>query len=111
MRVLHKNNGSYADVSLSGAVLSLQDGKLTLDLSEAQRDYPVRIDISEDAAGRLTQGVSHRYVAELEIPARSSTVEKTGVADDFGFPVLRRVYAPLDTDDVVLTLWALKEAK
>ena len=108
MRVLHKNDGTYVDYSLSGAILSLRGGQLTLDLAELERDYTVYIDISEDAAGRLTLGVAHRYVAQLELPAHRSVVEKTGVADDFGFPVLRRVYMPINTDDVALTLWGVK---
>ena len=106
MVVLHKNLGTYTDYSLSGTELSFRGGELTLDLAELQRDYPVSITVSEDSDKKLTTGVSHRYVAEIDIPARDSSVEKTGVADDFGFPVLRRSYAQFDTDGVVLTLWA-----
>ena len=108
MRILRKNDGKYVDYSLTGTVLSLREGELTLNLAELERDYAVDIDISEDAAGRLTLGASHRYVAQLELPARRSIVEKTGIADDFGFPVLRRVYSHINTDDVVLTLWGVK---
>lgn len=111
MKILHKNEGKYVDYSLSGNILSFRGGELSLDLAALQRDYPVSICISEDRAGNLTLGASWRYVAELELPARRSVVEKTGVADDFGFPVLRRVYLPFSTEDAMLTLWAVKEAE
>ena len=110
MKILHKNEGTYVDYSLSGNILSFREGELTVDLAELQRDYPVSICISENKAGSHA-GAAWRYVAEIELPARRSIVEKTGVADDHGFPVLRRVYLPLSTGDVVLTLWALKEAE
>ncbi len=111
MKILHKNEGTYVDYSLRGNILSFRGGKLTLDLGNLQRDYQVSICISEDKAGNLTLSAAWRYVAEIELPARRSIVEKTGVADDHGFPVLRRVYLPLNTEDVVLTLWAVKEAE
>ena len=78
MKVLHKNDGAYADYSLDGTVLSFRGGELTLDLAELERDYPVNITVSEDGAKKLTTGVSRRYVAEIDIPARISAVEKTG---------------------------------
>ncbi len=111
MKILHKNEGAYVDYSLSGNLLSFRGGELTLDLSELARDYPVSLCISEDAAGKLMPGAARRYVAELELPARQSIVEKTGVADDFGFPVLHRVSIPFSAEDVVLTLWAVKGAE
>jgi hypothetical protein len=110
MKIIHKNEGAYVDYSLNGSLLSFRSSELTLDLAQLERDYPVSITISEDETGRLIQGVSRRYIAELELPARRSFVEKTGVADDFGFPVLRRVSLAFSADNAALTLWALKGA-
>lgn len=109
MKVLYKNGAPGVDYALDGARLSFRGGELTLDLEKLQRDYPVTLVVSEDREGRLTLGPAWRYVAEIEIPARRSAVRKTGAADDFGFPVLERVYFPLDTAEVTLTLWKAKE--
>jgi hypothetical protein len=106
MTVYKKNEGSYIPYELSGTRLSLQNSALTLDLSELQRDDPIHLDISADASGRLVTGPSHRYVAEVELPARAYTIEK-GVFDDFGFPQLFKRAAPLDPDQVTLTLWSV----
>ena len=108
MKVIYKNDGEYIDYSLSGDLLSFRGGELTLNLAELERDHPVSVTVSEDGTGRLRTGVLRRYIAEIDIPARRSVVEKTGVADDFGFPVLCRAYSTFDPNGVVLTLWAVK---
>lgn len=110
MNVCYKNSGSYVDYALEGSTLSLAGGRLSLDLAQLRRPYPVKLTVSEDKAGELVLGPAWRYVAEIELPAAVCSVEETGVADDVGFPVLRKVWAELSTDDVALTLWAVKEA-
>lgn len=109
MQVVFKTEGAYVDYALEGTRLAFRGGELALDLAELQRDFAVSVTVSSDRDGRLTTGASWRYVAEINIPARRSVMEKTGVADDIGFPVLRKVSQPLDTGDVVLTLWGGKE--
>ena len=109
MKVLYKNKGTYEDYALSGTVLSFRNGDLALDIAELERDHPVNLTVYEDAEGLLSQTPgekAQRYMAEINIPARKSLIEKTGVVDQFGYPVLRRVYPPTGTDDIVLTLWA-----
>ena len=108
MKILFKNEGSYITYALDGAVLSFRDGELSLELDTLQKEYPIRITVFEDGDGKLTTDLSKRYVAELEIPGKKSIVEKTGVVNPFGFPVLRFVSEPLCTDDVIMTLWASK---
>ena len=108
MKVMYKNDGEYVDYSLNGSILSFRENELTLDLAEYERDRPVCVTVSEDSDGKLVMGVSQWYIAEIDIPAIRSIVEKTGIADDFGFPVLRRVYAPFSADNVTLILWAIK---
>ena len=107
MIVTEKNIGRYVAFALDGTRISLSDGALTLDLSAFERDYPVHLDISADETGALVLGPSRRYVAELDIPARMVAIIP-GDADDFGFPKLRKVPEPLDTDSIKLTLWALE---
>jgi hypothetical protein len=102
-----KNEGTYVQYELAGVRLSIRGGDLILDLSQSQRDYPVHLDISENASGRLVIGPSRRYVAELDIPAREYTVKK-GEKDDMGFPMLARTAVPLDVNKVTLILWAME---
>ena len=110
MKVCYKNSGSYAEYALEGSVLSFAGGELRLDLALLQRPYPQRIIVSADEAGKPVLGAAWRYVAEIELPAAGFAVEETGVADDVGFPVLRKVREEFSAENVVLTLWALKEA-
>ena len=106
--IVHKKNaGPYITYSLSGTTLSLSGGALTVDLAEHQRDWPVSLDICADGTGAPVLGLARRYLAQLTIPARSYALVR-GKADDFGFPQLFKAAAPLDTDAVELTLWALE---
>jgi hypothetical protein len=107
MIILKKNEGVYVSYALTGTALTLDNGALTVALSEQQRDWPVQLDISADETGALVLGPSRRYVAQLDIPAKSYDIVK-GKADDFGFPQLFKNAAPLDPDAVTLTLWALE---
>ncbi|SHI00196.1 hypothetical protein SAMN02745823_01890 [Sporobacter termitidis DSM 10068] len=107
MIVRYKNDGTYVPYALSGGVLSFNNGALTVDLPAQARDWPVQLDISENQDGALVLGPARRYVAQVGIPARITAIEK-GPADAFGFPQLKKVTAPTDTAQVVLTLWALE---
>ena len=108
MRVEYKNDGSYTGYSLDGTVLSFRGGELTFDLARLQRFNPVKVTISEDEGGNLVTGISRRYVAEVDIPAKRRAAEKTGAVNPFGFPILRRVNDSFDAAGVVLTLWAVR---
>jgi hypothetical protein len=109
MIVKNKNKGSYIPYALTGTQVSFKGGALTVDLTEHQRDWPVTLDISANQTGALVIGPSYRYVAQLDIPARSYTIVK-GKADDFGFPQLSKIPVPLDMEQVTLTLWAMPES-
>jgi hypothetical protein len=102
-----KNEGTHVHWELAGTRLSVRDGELTLDLSRYERDYPVHLDISENAFGMLIIGPSRRYIAELDIPAREYIIQK-GEPDDMGFPKITKTAVPFDTVKVSLTLWALE---
>jgi hypothetical protein len=103
----NKNAGTYIKYELKGTRLSLRDEELTLDLSRYERDFPVHLDISENAFGMLIMGPSHRYIAEIDIPAREFKIVK-GEKDDLGFPKLSKIVLPFCTDKVSLTLWAVE---
>lgn len=107
MIVTEKNSGAHIPYKLEGTTLSFRSGAFILDLSKYERDYPVHLDISENESGALVLGPSRRYVAELDIPARAYCIE-AGEADDCGFPKLRKLPKPLDTDLVKMTLWAME---
>jgi hypothetical protein len=108
MIINKKNEGRYVQYDLTGAGLSLRKGELMLEISSLERDYPVHLDISENANGQLVMGPSRRYIAELDIPAREYRVQK-GEKDDMGFPMLTKIAEPFDVNKVSLTLWAMEE--
>jgi hypothetical protein len=108
MVVRHKNEGAYIAYELNGTELSFRGGELVIDLKEEQRGYPLRIDVSADAEGRLVVGESHRYVAEIDIPARVYKLNSKGYTDDLGIVQAFRSVEPFDPAETVLTLWALE---
>jgi hypothetical protein len=103
-----KNEGTYIPFASSGdgTRIGFADGALEIDLAAEQRGYPRHIDISEDEDGKLVTGPAFRYIAELDIPAVAYEIYKKGYADDVGIEQVGRKTLPLDTDRVVLTLWA-----
>ena len=110
MKINYKKSGARAiRWALEDYLLIFNDGALKLDLDELACSSPVFLAISEDAAGNLITGSGIRYAAELRIPARTYHTEKIGFTDDFGYPALRKVGAPVDLNEVELTLWPAKE--
>jgi hypothetical protein len=107
MIISYKNAGTYLRYSADGAMLSFRDGELALNLNEYLRDYPIHLDISENMEGRLVLGPSHRYLAEIDLPAREYQVT-AGEKDDLGFPRLYKTVLPLPLEKVRLTLWAVE---
>jgi hypothetical protein len=107
MIVNKKNTGSYVAYQLTGAVLSFRHNELALDLPQYQCDYPVHLDISEDASGALVLGPSIRYIAEIDIPAREYIIT-AGEKDDIGFSLLYKAAVPFSAAKVSLTLWAVE---
>ncbi len=86
----------------SGNKITLGDDELTLNLSKYEQDDPKHIDICFDATGCLVVGTAtgRKYVAEIEIPARSYTEEVNGDQTE-------RVPAPFDIDLCTLVLWEI----
>jgi hypothetical protein len=96
MQVVEKNIGEKVEYTVDDNRLFLR-GELILDLAKYERDFPVHIDICENEFGMLTMGISRKYVAQIDIPAREYDYITDG-AD----PV------PFDMKRVTLTLWAIE---
>lgn len=105
MIIIDKNEGAKITHSLRTTKLTLGD-ELTIDLSKYERDFAVHLDFCFNPFGMLTMGISERYAAQVDIPARSYSYLDNGV-DDEGKPLTTKVAVPLDTDKVTLTLWAV----
>jgi hypothetical protein len=71
MIIREKNKDTAKNQQLSGTLVAFRDGELTINLAEYEQDYPVHIDISEDEQGKLVTGPGYRYLAEIDIPART----------------------------------------
>ena len=53
-----------------GSQVVFRGGELTLDLAKYERDFEVKIDVTENEFGQLQLGLSKKYVAQIIIPAR-----------------------------------------
>jgi hypothetical protein len=100
MIIVEKEPGTKIEYSAAGNMVSFRGGELSLDLSRFERDFPVHIDICENAFGMLTMGISRKYVAQIDIPARKYTEVQDGVM------VMQPV--PFSMDNVTLTLWEVE---
>jgi hypothetical protein len=106
MIVREVNEGPKIDYALDGTVLTLGGGAVSIDLAARQQDTETVIDICRDD-GHLVEGVGRWYVATIIIPPRRYHLVDTGQVDENGAPVLAREALPLDTNSVVLNLWAV----
>lgn len=113
MKVIEKNEGQKIEYLQEGNnLLSFRD-ELFINLARCERDYPVQIDICENSDGILTTGVSQRYIAQIDIPARQYNevpVENTeGEGTEGEEESFRLEPVPFSMEKVTLTLWALNE--
>ncbi len=126
MKIIEKNAGKKIDYELTGTKLSFADGALTLDLARYQRDSTVTKDIMVDSEGNLTTGRGLFYAAQVEIPPTEyderiiPAPEPAELAEsedgaDGAAPggvgesrdTVERTPRPLNTDDVILYLFAI----
>ena len=108
MKIVKKTEGRYLSYELRESMCYFDNGAVAVDLESEQRGADVTIDISIDGDGRIVRGVSRWYAAQLSIPARTYTVRENGITDEMGFRQITKTADPLNTDDVVLTRWALE---
>ena len=57
-------------IQILGNTIVFRDGELSLDLSKYERDFEVKIDVTENEYNQLQVGLSKKYVAQIIIPER-----------------------------------------
>lgn len=79
MKVTELNEGKKIAYALKKTVLTLDGGRIALDLQKYQKDYPVTLDFMTDGEGNLLMNAFdslRAYVAEIRLPAyETETVE------------------------------------
>lgn len=89
MKVTELNEGKKIAYAVKKTVLTLDGGRIALDLQKYQKDYPVTLDFMTDGEGNLLMNAFDNlraYVAEVRLPAyETETVEiedeETAAAD------------------------------
>lgn len=111
MNIIHKNEGPKSPYTVRGSKITFDD-EVMYNLSKYERDEASHIDLCRDKFGNLVSGVipgsAERYVAQIDIPARSYNYVPDGEDED-GNPKKKQVAVPLDMDDVTLTLWSMED--
>ena len=79
MKVTELNEGKKIAYAVKKTVLTLDGGRIALDLQKYQKDYPVTLDIMTDGEGNMLMNAFdslRAYVAEIRLPAyETETVE------------------------------------
>lgn len=109
MRIVEKTAGEKIVYTANGNSITFGDNDLTINLRNRQIDAPVVIDICSDSNGFLVIGAAtgRRYVAQVEIPARTYTDTVIGTGSD-GYPLMERNAEPFAIDSCTLYLWGLE---
>ena len=89
MKVTELTEGKKITYAVKKTVLTLDGGRIALDLQKYQKDYPVTLDFMTDGEGNLLMNAFdslRAYVAEIRLPAyETETVEvedeETAAAD------------------------------
>jgi len=103
MMVIEMNAGTKIKHTINGNKLTLND-EMTLDLSKYERDFDVHIDVCMNGFGMLTMGLSEKYVAQIEIPARGYIEVPGAEGEETTFEPV-----PFLIDNVILTLWSIEQ--
>ncbi|NSW90200.1 MAG: hypothetical protein HPY74_05895 [Firmicutes bacterium] len=106
MIVVEKNEGTKIEYTITDTILNLNE-EIMMDVSKFERDFPVHIDICRNQFDMLTFGLSERYVAQIDIPAREYEMVENGT-DEEGNPKYDKVAVPFDIGKVILTLWSME---
>jgi len=106
MIVVEKNEGAKVEYSTRTSNITLND-EITIDLAKYERDFPVHLDICRNEFDMLTFGLSEKYVAQIDIPAREYQMVENGT-DEEGASKFDKVPVPFDMAKVTLTLWSVE---
>lgn len=104
LNIIEKNEGEKINIEVNGNKITLAD-EMTLDLAKYERDFDVHIDICTNEFGFMMFGINERYVAQIDIPARTYDTITEG-KDEEGNPMEKQVPVPFNMDNVTVTLWA-----
>lgn len=110
MIIVNKNEGKKIPYEVDGTKITFDDEAM-YNLTKYERDDANHLDICRDAYGNLVNGVpdsAGKYVAQIDIPARSYTEVETGQNDEEGNPITQPQALPLDMENVTLTLWSVE---
>lgn len=109
MKVTELNEGKKIAYAVKKTVLTLDGGRIALDLQKYQKDYPVTLDFMTDGEGNMLMNAFdslRAYVAEIRLPAyETETVEVEDEDAKQPKTVTRRL--PLDMSKVELDLFAI----
>lgn len=109
MKVTELNEGKKIAYAVKKTVLTLDGGRIALDLQKYQKDYPVTLDFMTDGEGNMLMSAFdslRAYVAEVRLPAyETETVEvedeETAAADT----------TPADEQDAAAQAGVTREAQ
>ncbi len=79
MKVTELNEGKKIAYAVKKTVLTLDGGRIALDLQKYQKDYPVTLDFMTDGEGNLMMNAFdslRAYVAEIRLPAYETETVK-----------------------------------
>lgn len=109
MNIIEKTAGEKIAYETTSKSIIFGDDDLSINLRNRQMDEPVTIDICADSNDFLVIGAAagRRYVAQVEIPAKTYTDTVMGT-DDEGNPVMERNAEPFIIDECTLYLWGLE---
>lgn len=100
MKVTELNEGKKIAYAVKKTVLTLDGGRIALDLQKYQKDYPVTLDFMTDGEGNVLMNAFdslRAYVAEVRLPAyETETVE---VEDEDGAEDAAEETTPADEQD------------
>lgn len=100
MKVTELNEGKKIAYAVKKTVLTIDGGRIALDLQKYQKDYPVTLDFVTDGEGNVLMNSFdslRAYVAEVRLPAyETETVE---VEDEDGTEDAAEDATPADEQD------------
>lgn len=105
MKEVIKTTGEYVNYSVSNNCIVFGNNDLSINLANRQMNDRVLIDICKDSNGFLVVGAAtgERYVAQVEIPARTYTEAVSGENTETEGTAVEAV--PFDIDSCTIYLY------
>ncbi|MDR1709651.1 MAG: hypothetical protein LBS70_08035 [Candidatus Accumulibacter sp.] len=100
--ILQQPGQAVAEFSVSGAVITVAG--VEIDCAARETDAAQTIEIRKGKNGRVREGGTGAFLAQIEIPARRY-VDEPGEPDEDGQPTIVSSAVPFDANRVAVTLW------